>query len=174
MKALLEVINQSLAEDTPRLMYADWLEENQVDLARAEFIRLQVYGLRPWRQEFLLSTNHYKWWTPVIPRDCKFVRGFPYGLTMLRTLVFKPGVPELTDRLTNLHALYPTIQRVDVPNMKPWCVDSSVFTWHDDRNAPLAMAYAYVPRFVYTRLQKTYTTAPDAREDLELTIGDIL
>jgi uncharacterized protein (TIGR02996 family) len=40
-EALLRAIRESPADDGPRLIYADWLDENgQPD--RAEFIRLQV------------------------------------------------------------------------------------------------------------------------------------
>lgn len=39
--ALLHAIGEHPAEDTPRLMYADWLEENG-DPERADFIRIQV------------------------------------------------------------------------------------------------------------------------------------
>ena len=40
-KALLAAIWEHPHEDTPRLMYADWLQEN-AQPERAEFIRLQI------------------------------------------------------------------------------------------------------------------------------------
>ncbi len=40
-KALLAAILAARDEDTPRVVYADWLDENG-DPARAEFIRVQV------------------------------------------------------------------------------------------------------------------------------------
>lgn len=40
-RALLAAIREQPEEDTPRLMYADWLEENGED-ARAELIRVQI------------------------------------------------------------------------------------------------------------------------------------
>lgn len=43
--ALLAAIRDNPEEDTPRLVYADWLDENDRP-ARAEFIRVQVDGAR--------------------------------------------------------------------------------------------------------------------------------
>jgi uncharacterized protein (TIGR02996 family) len=40
-KAFLEAINANSDDDEPRLIYADWLEENG-DAQRTEFIRLQI------------------------------------------------------------------------------------------------------------------------------------
>ena len=45
-EALFHAICEQPWEDTPRLMYADWLEENG-DPQRAEFIRLQIEAARP-------------------------------------------------------------------------------------------------------------------------------
>lgn len=44
-QALLAAIHANLEEDTPRLVYADWLQENEQE-ARAEFIRLQIEHFR--------------------------------------------------------------------------------------------------------------------------------
>ena len=44
--ALLTAIAEHPEEDTPRLMYADWLEENG-DPERADFVRIQVELARP-------------------------------------------------------------------------------------------------------------------------------
>src|SRR5262245_35601142 len=40
-EALFRAVTENPDEDTPRLVYADWLQENG-DTDRAEFIRLQV------------------------------------------------------------------------------------------------------------------------------------
>lgn len=52
MKALLEAVVADVDDDDPRLVYADWCEENGDD-ARAQFIRTQVESARlpPWRHE---------------------------------------------------------------------------------------------------------------------------
>ena len=44
-KGLLEFIVANIDDDTPRLAYADWLQENGQD-ARAEFVRVQVERAR--------------------------------------------------------------------------------------------------------------------------------
>ncbi len=40
-EALLRAVCENPDEDTPRLVFADWLQENG-DEARAEFIRVQI------------------------------------------------------------------------------------------------------------------------------------
>ncbi|MGO9416385.1 MAG: TIGR02996 domain-containing protein [Syntrophobacteraceae bacterium] len=67
----LQAIIASPADDAPRLVYADWLEEHG-DLARTEFIRLQCELARlplsdphilPMRdREAELLTEHYRAW----------------------------------------------------------------------------------------------------------------
>jgi uncharacterized protein (TIGR02996 family) len=49
--ALLAAIRTELEEDTPRLAYADWLDENN-RAARAEFIRVQIESARVRRVTF--------------------------------------------------------------------------------------------------------------------------
>ncbi len=53
-QALVAAINEQPDDDTPRLIYADWLEESG-DLNRAEFIRVQIAiaKLEHWDSEFL-------------------------------------------------------------------------------------------------------------------------
>ncbi len=67
-------------DDTLRLVYADWLEENG-DAERAEFIRLQIAeaqtrapGSR--RSMELLERNRKRWLIPGIPGSQVFRRGF--------------------------------------------------------------------------------------------------
>ena len=75
-------------DDAPRLVYADWLQDNG-DPDRAEFIRLQcrLLALPEYdeqvprlqaREEELLEANRATWAKEVLPlvRDCKFRRGF--------------------------------------------------------------------------------------------------
>src|SRR5262245_52295889 len=77
--ALLQAIRNHPDEDTPRLMYADWLDEHG-DRDRAEFIRCQIEVARlplldPRRPAVmhravkLLSDNVGKWVAPFAPAD---------------------------------------------------------------------------------------------------------
>lgn len=50
-RGLLQAIIDTPHDMTPRLIYCDWLEENEFNL-RAEFIRVQM-GLYPMRQDFI-------------------------------------------------------------------------------------------------------------------------
>jgi uncharacterized protein (TIGR02996 family) len=76
--ALLEAIRAAPADDAPRLVYADWLDEHG-DPDRAEFIRLQCLRMRPpandpqrpaqeTRALALLETNWDAWVSPL--REC--------------------------------------------------------------------------------------------------------
>lgn len=55
----LQAIIEAPDDDTPRLVYADWLEEYGGDLARAEFIRVQM-ELEHFSQCEFLTTPHDK------------------------------------------------------------------------------------------------------------------
>ena len=94
--ALLRAIEASPGEDTPRLAYADWLEEqaaSESDRARAEFIRVQcelatARGDRRIRltvREQELLAGHEKAWVEQIPGHQfhpRFRRGFVEPLHM--------------------------------------------------------------------------------------------
>lgn len=86
--ALMAAIISQPDEDTPRLMLADWLQENG-EADRGEFIRLQVEGARaePFSPQALryegaargLLERHFEAWTRHIPDRIigkRFVRGF--------------------------------------------------------------------------------------------------
>lgn len=81
---LLQAIREHPLEDTPRLMYADGLEDT--DAARAEFIRLQI--LKPVRSRVHNSRAaklfHANWrrWVPEPFRasEVEFLRGFIAGV----------------------------------------------------------------------------------------------
>jgi uncharacterized protein (TIGR02996 family) len=91
-KALLAAIWEHPYEDTPRLMYADWLDEQggEVNPARAEFIRVQcaleqIDGDDPRYDELERRAEEIrkKWekvWRKAMPKGCKdgytFERGF--------------------------------------------------------------------------------------------------
>src|SRR5262249_40326120 len=83
-----QAIRDEPDDDTPRLVYSDWLEEHG-ELARAEFIRVQCAlfalfqqdpreALLKEREEELLAAQREVWW-PWAPGSMKarFVRGFP-------------------------------------------------------------------------------------------------
>src|SRR5438067_8376736 len=84
-------------EDTPRLVFADWLDEqgDPASAARAEFIRAQIELARldPWTEravdlkirEQVLLRDHRDKWLAEIPEwanaeEVRFERGFLYGL----------------------------------------------------------------------------------------------
>jgi uncharacterized protein (TIGR02996 family) len=91
-EAFLQAIVENPDDDTPRLVYADWLDEHgQPD--RAEFIRLQVRlsggaargadRLRR-RERKLLVAHEKEWSAPLhgIVRRAGFRRGFPERVTL--------------------------------------------------------------------------------------------
>src|SRR5262245_11077458 len=91
-------------DDTPRLVYADWLEQNG-HTERAEFIRMQIAAYRlpkgdPTRRGMeeraseLLSRNRGKWFEEPAWTRCEYERGFPSRLTVgYSRLIEMGGVP---------------------------------------------------------------------------------
>jgi uncharacterized protein (TIGR02996 family) len=101
-RAFLEAIRESPEDDTPRLVYADWLDDHD-DPARAAFIRVQceLAGLPDTgrraeleaRERELLAANRRAWLGP-LDRElqyshCAFRRGFPEDLTVRPKTVVK-------------------------------------------------------------------------------------
>ncbi|HEV3145290.1 MAG TPA: TIGR02996 domain-containing protein [Gemmataceae bacterium] len=76
-RAFLQTVLDHPEENVPRLIYADWLEE-QGECARAEFIRLQCGGDDPPRQQHLLEQYGPVWASPVFRHGYRyhFRRGF--------------------------------------------------------------------------------------------------
>jgi uncharacterized protein (TIGR02996 family) len=89
--ALLRAVCENPEDDTPRLVFADWLQENgnESDRARAEFIRLQVASERlpmnsrarqPYfvRERELLDLHEGQWLAELSDAffGQRFVRGF--------------------------------------------------------------------------------------------------
>lgn len=85
----IDAIFADLDNDEPRLIFADWLEENG-DSERAEFIRLQIEieslrrsqpkvpGPLVAREQALREANLPKWLRdPLLFQNAKFVRGLP-------------------------------------------------------------------------------------------------
>jgi uncharacterized protein (TIGR02996 family) len=94
--ALLAGVLAEPEEDTPRLVYADWLEEND-DAERGEFIRIEVELARTPpgtdeaerrrsalhnRRTQLLKKRRQEWLQPFLPhaREPEFERGFVHSL----------------------------------------------------------------------------------------------
>lgn len=88
----LAAINANLDDDTPRLVFADWLQENG-DEARAEFIRLQCAVARGdtsgAKQADALLAEHRDRWLLGLPKGlrdrpdwCVFRRGFIVAMTV--------------------------------------------------------------------------------------------
>jgi uncharacterized protein (TIGR02996 family) len=93
--ALLRAIVAHAEEDTPRLVYADWLQE-QGDVEQAGFIRDSIALVRTTkgaherealaaRLRELAEERYYGWYKPFINLDevtiDRFERGFPYRIT---------------------------------------------------------------------------------------------
>jgi uncharacterized protein (TIGR02996 family) len=100
-EALLRAVCANPDEDTPRLVFADWLEENGEE-ARAEFIRLQCASARlpaassarqhkENRIRFLLQQYDASW-RGNLPHDPShrwgetFLRGFIHDITLLESI----------------------------------------------------------------------------------------
>ncbi len=87
---MLAAIRAAPDDDLPRLVYADWLEENGVDADRAAFIRAQIDAARaePFSpaardadaraEKLFQSVNRENWTEPLRGKvlDCRFERGF--------------------------------------------------------------------------------------------------
>lgn len=87
--AFLRTILAHPEDDAPRLVYADWLEENGA-IERAEFIRLQCAAVDKPRQQMLLATHGAVWVEPVFRHvySASFQRGFVDEVTIdARTLL---------------------------------------------------------------------------------------
>jgi uncharacterized protein (TIGR02996 family) len=93
-ESFLRAIVEDPDDDTPRLVYADWLDEHG-DAARAEFIREQIELARgpaaartrdrlAKRERRLLLEHESRWAAPLhgLVRRARFVRGFPHRVTL--------------------------------------------------------------------------------------------
>lgn len=103
-EALLRAVCEFPDDDTPRLVFADWLQEHGEE-ERAEFIRVQIEQTRlkkesiPWwkcesRARKLLKAHGWQWGRDIVANDDffwgDFVRGFAESCTA-------PDVPYLKD-----------------------------------------------------------------------------
>jgi uncharacterized protein (TIGR02996 family) len=118
--AFLQAILESPDDDTPRLIYADWLDEHGQD-ARAEFIRLQCQlsklpcedptwpGLRI-REQRLLAKHAREWLGDL--RDA--VVGWTFSRGFLDDIIFRAGNSDDV-----LDQIPPTVRRVRVAQSDP-------------------------------------------------------
>jgi uncharacterized protein (TIGR02996 family) len=134
--ALLAAIRDNLGDDTPRLVYADWLQENGED-DRAEFIRVQCeYYRTPNRRraeqlaergEKLLKKHRKEWLGPLAQR------GVVNNFTVHRGFV---GALELSADQFARHAkaifpFHPIIEDVFLTRGGPWkaCFSRPEWKW---------------------------------------------
>ncbi len=121
--AFLHAIHASPADDLPRLVYADWLEENN-DAPRAEFIRVQcelatIDAIDPQRaaledrEHALLNEHEDRWLGKSRPHmdEWEFARGFVQSLTADPYRVFDDFLHEHTAEIG-------TFRDIDV--LLPW------------------------------------------------------
>jgi uncharacterized protein (TIGR02996 family) len=100
--ALLRAVCENPDDDTPRLVYADWLQENG-DEARAEFIRLQVAiaamsdgkakQKKQAREKQLLDAHKEQWAEPLKPYFAYYYAGI-YAHHYAPPVVFRRGFVE--------------------------------------------------------------------------------
>src|SRR5688572_6709814 len=82
--ALLRAVCENPDDDTPRLVLADWLDENE-EPERAEFIRLQIElatmrdgkakQMRQAREKELLNSHQEEWAAPLKPYFAYYYSG---------------------------------------------------------------------------------------------------
>lgn len=126
--ALLAAILANPDEDTPRLMFADWLDENGRGAARAEFIRLQIDITRhperhpyspPYRAKATrfvrLFAAHAPEWLEVVgvpqPRAI-FRRGFVEEIRATGDEILAIGGAALSREMLSLVEVVPSLKTV--------------------------------------------------------------
>jgi uncharacterized protein (TIGR02996 family) len=100
--SLLRAVIDQPAEDAPRLVYADWLDEHG-DTDRAEFIRTQIALVRGpdpaktadlrRRERELLAAHEAEWTVPLrgVVRRARFERGFPERVSVPADVIAGAG-----------------------------------------------------------------------------------
>src|SRR5262245_1252595 len=134
-KALLAAIWEHPHEDTPRLMYADWLDEQGGDsnAARAELIRVQCelehlagddprYDGLEKRVEEIVEEWGKRWWK-AMPTGCKkgsFVRGLPVPYLGALSLGGLVKLDETRLRAAPLWSYHGGVHGHDLDVLLPW------------------------------------------------------
>ena len=104
--ALLDAIHANPRDDTIRLIYADWLQENGQE-EYAEFIRLQIERAAAGvdhpskRESQLLRSSRRRWEKPFPPSQQRghYHRGLPYVLRSGEDLIRPSGLERYNPRL---------------------------------------------------------------------------
>jgi uncharacterized protein (TIGR02996 family) len=135
-EALLAAVCEHPDDDAPRLVYADWLEENgdEVDRARAELIRLQLAGYKSlwWdgdyrrsdREQELIDRHAQIWFAelPALPGVIwhqRFHRGFPWWVSARSMPALQQAAPVLF-RCAPIQMLSVTSRGVKTLARLPW------------------------------------------------------
>lgn len=175
--ALLASIHANLDDDYARLIYADWLDEHDVDHARAEFIRLQVAFARPERQNFLLAQNIHNWWKTNASSP-RFRRGFPWQITVDPLVAFRwsRNPRQLSNRVLGIFRDNPTLERLRLFDYSPVEAinengEAIGFYWRHS-TAGLHIPGS-LPTFVLKYVDKVYETQAAAIEALTITLGQL-
>jgi uncharacterized protein (TIGR02996 family) len=126
--ALMQAIRANPADDLPRLVYADFLEERG-DEARAEFIRLQCSGADPARAATLLAEHRERWDEAIRLEILKSypdaqleqcVSGWTYRRGMITALDVSPAafqqMPELPRRIGPIECLRIHVDHDEYPD----------------------------------------------------------
>ncbi len=141
--AFLHAIHASPADDLPRLVYADWLEENG-DAARAEFIRVQcelatIDAIDPQRaaledrEHALLNEHEDRWLGDSRPEmtEWEFARGFVQSMTAELHGVSDEFLHEHTAEIGTFHATDSPVvadsnwsNRLTHADFSGWVIDS--------------------------------------------------
>lgn len=154
-RALMAAILANPDEDTPRLVFADWLQEHgdEHDRARAEFIRLQIKAARAQyaddrrkaegRAETLRKRHAKHWLGPLADLatsrwSTEFNRGFlNWWSTSAGNFLKKPHQEAVCEWFPRLGvdelSLYESSKRVSAVANSPALAWVSRFTWRDAR-----------------------------------------
>jgi uncharacterized protein (TIGR02996 family) len=126
---LLRAVCESPDDDTPRLVFADWLDENG-EPERAEFIRVQIEQTKlephtvPWwkcysRARKLFAVHGRTWHIQIVANDeftwDEFVRGFAEGVTAPSFAALKDFAKPLFSRTPLVHLRI--VQRVRLSDL---------------------------------------------------------
>lgn len=137
--ALMQAVRANPADDTPRLVFADFVEERG-DEARAEFIRLQCSGADSARADAILA-EHREQWDETLRAELReqfpnlrfgseivgwsYRRGFVSSLEVdAHSINLMPGLPKFVGPIDHLvvHVDADTVAPFDV-NFREWGLD---------------------------------------------------
>ena len=151
--ALLAAIRANPADDLPRLVYADWLDEHG-DPDRAEFIRLQIADDHPndaechcerCRRQVGLGASNGWWEGPTLPGGLRgwFQRGFVGGV--------RCWLPEWLEHGPSIVTAHP-MQRVELVDRIPLADSLDGWAWFCQSEGEDVPEPEFLPHFVFDRL----------------------